>query len=54
MRSLIWMGTLLAVAACGSVDKSDPDAAIALSLVLVAVAIVVTVVTAKISERSLI
>ncbi len=33
---------------------TDPDAAIALSLVLVAVAIVVTVVTAKISERSLV
>lgn len=32
---------------------TDPDAAIALSVVLVAVAIVVTVLTAKISERSL-
>ena len=28
MRSLIWMGLLAAAGACGSVDKSDPDAAI--------------------------
>ncbi len=28
MRSLIWMGILVAAGACGSVDKTDPDAAI--------------------------